>query len=360
MKSKNLELAIQILVSTALGFSCGWIIEKSNVYQPATIRKQMIFQDFILFKFFFAALATSTLAILLISIILKKSYNAAYEKHQSTLKYKSLAVIILGSFLLGMGIQIAGASPIIVPVQLGAGFVYSAITFVGGLCGALVYGLCNPNIIQDAKGIASETIFSKNPALARSIAIVILGIIVFLMEYFMLWTKENNTLPVSVYGMLLGTLQFFSILFLNKSLGISIAYSTLVALPFVSKTFEEKYPYFAKLCTFDNLMTVIFFFSILLGSFVSSYTSGLFAKSLGIHPYNAFLGGFLIILGARMADGCTIEHGISGSAFQFIGSFVAIISIFLSAVIIGFHKTFNTQDVNSTQGVITGAPNKSG
>jgi hypothetical protein len=46
----------------------------------------------------------------------------------------------------------------------------------------------------------------------------------------------------------------------------------------------------------------------------------------------AFAGGFIMVLGARIADGCTTGHGISGMAQLAVGSTVAVAAMFVGAI----------------------------
>ena len=317
---------IKIIVAAILGFIFGFAMEKSKVYEPIAIKKQMIFQKFIMLKMFFAALATSTLSVLLLSFMFRKRYNEVFGSYQTSLKNKSILIIILGGSLLGFGIQISGACPGMVLVQLGGGVPWSFITFIGGLFGALVHGLCNSYLMRDTKGdlilskTLSEILWNINPTITRSLVICFLGISVLLMELYIPWTDEykngsvssniftDEAWPPSVCGVLVGLLQFFSILLLSKSLGTSSSYTSLVSIPFASK---DKYEYFSKFRTgLSNWLTVVFVSFAVLGGFASSKLGGVFAMSSGIHPYSAFLGGFLMVFGARIAGGCTSGHGI--------------------------------------------------
>ena len=47
----------------------------------------------------------------------------------------------------------------------------------------------------------------------------------------------------------------------------------------------------------------------------------------------AFTGGFIMVFGARIADGCTSGHGVSGVAQLAIGSFVAVTAMFGAGII---------------------------
>jgi uncharacterized membrane protein YedE/YeeE len=46
----------------------------------------------------------------------------------------------------------------------------------------------------------------------------------------------------------------------------------------------------------------------------------------------AFLAGFVMLAGARIADGCTSGHGISGMAQLAVGSIVAVTAMFAGGI----------------------------
>ena len=54
--------------------------------------------------------------------------------------------------------------------------------------------------------------------------------------------------------------------------------------------------------------------------------------SLSSRAPMAFAGGFIMVLGARIADGCTTGHGISGMAQLAVGSTVAVAAMFAGAI----------------------------
>ena len=47
----------------------------------------------------------------------------------------------------------------------------------------------------------------------------------------------------------------------------------------------------------------------------------------------AFLAGFVMLLGARIAGGCTCGHGISGMAQLSVGSTVAVAAMFAGGIL---------------------------
>ena len=46
----------------------------------------------------------------------------------------------------------------------------------------------------------------------------------------------------------------------------------------------------------------------------------------------AFIAGFLMLFGARLADGCTSGHGLSGTAQLAVGSMVAVAAMFAGGI----------------------------
>ena len=56
------------------------------------------------------------------------------------------------------------------------------------------------------------------------------------------------------------------------------------------------------------------------------------SSSEGLRYAVAFVAGFLILLGARIADGCTSGHGLSGMAQLSVGSTVAVAAMFAGGI----------------------------
>lgn len=90
-----------------------------------------------------------------------------------------------------------------------------------------------------------------------------------------------------------------------------------------------------------------FLIGVVLGAFVSSLLSNDFHMSWKV-PYvwrhtfgfshivraiGGFVGGILIIFGARIASGCTTGHGITGIAHLSVSSLIAVCAFFTSGII---------------------------
>jgi uncharacterized membrane protein YedE/YeeE len=56
---------------------------------------------------------------------------------------------------------------------------------------------------------------------------------------------------------------------------------------------------------------------------------------MAVSPARAVLGGFMIIVGARMAGGCTSGHGISGLSLMSTSSFLTVAAMFAAGGLTG-------------------------
>lgn len=149
-------------------------------------------------------------------------------------------------------------------------------------------------------------------------------------------------------GILIGLLQVPAFLLMDTALGTSSSYVTLAGN--VAQWFDpvvEKLDYFARhLGGAKNWWQVALVAGIVLGAFLSSRLSGLRrgAESATLLRFNAMpaspaarrlvylAGGFLIVFGARIADGCTTGHGLSGLAQLALASTIVVTFIFAGGI----------------------------
>ncbi|MCU0987004.1 MAG: YeeE/YedE family protein [Acetobacteraceae bacterium] len=151
-----------------------------------------------------------------------------------------------------------------------------------------------------------------------------------------------------VAGALIGLLQIPAFILLGTALGASSSYVTVSATlaSFVDPSIAA-IDYAAKhLAGAKNWWQVALVAGIALGAFFSSRLSRtrrsapspVWARALGTsRPLPRFLvafaGGFLMLAGARIADGCTSGHGISGFAQLAISSFIAVGAMFSGGIL---------------------------
>lgn len=149
-------------------------------------------------------------------------------------------------------------------------------------------------------------------------------------------------------GVIIGLLQVPAFLLIETALGASSSYVTVAGM--IASWIDPsivKINYVARhvAATGKNWWQVALVVGIAIGAFASMKLSG--AKRAPISPIwvralgssspmkryaVAFIGGFLLLVGARIADGCTSGHGLSGMAQLAVGSTVAVAAMFAGGI----------------------------
>jgi len=242
--------------SSIMGLVFGFALEKGRVFEPSVIRDQMLMQRFIMLKMFLSAASTSALIFALLSYL--PQYYKKFEnvRKNTTMTTRGFKQVIIGGAILGSGMTISGACPGMILVQVGSGVKHALWTFIGCNLGALIYGILQPHIPDDGRTLALQ---GKKPISLTldlqfnksfiSVALwfsAVLWIVILLCEWFAPWRSEvkhldlsNSTDLFSIFkwiawnptlsGILVGSLQFPAVVLLEKSLGTSGSYMTLVA-----------------------------------------------------------------------------------------------------------------------------------
>jgi uncharacterized protein len=151
-----------------------------------------------------------------------------------------------------------------------------------------------------------------------------------------------------VAGILIGLLQIPAFLLIETALGASSSYVTVgagVAGLMDPSLLNIDYVARHVAANAKNLWQVALVAGIALGAWMSMKMSGavrapvspiwsraLGSSSRGLRYAVAFVAGFLILFGARIADGCTSGHGLSGMAQLSVGSTVALAAMFAGGI----------------------------
>jgi hypothetical protein len=159
--------------------------------------------------------------------------------------------------------------------------------------------------------------------------------------------REKKWSPYAA-GALAGILLVLSVFFTGKYFGASTTF--VRAAGFVEQAVAPD-----KVANMDYFIKekvkvdwqFMFVIGVLLGSLVSAWISkekkavavpsmweGRFGPSRMRRWVAAFLGGIVVMFGARLADGCPSGHGLSGLAQIALSGYVSLICFFLGGVII--------------------------
>ena len=383
---------IASLIFAAITFSQA--IYNAGLYLIPIMRGQFTFQVNIMLKTFLTAAATSTLVFAILHLLGKnKNLLLREERHVETNKI-GIAGLVIGGVLLGAGMNLAGACPGTLPVQVGSGFFPNGLyTILGAMIGAMIFITLKPSIqkIQQygdfAKGGDSnikESESDDDAALNYDQEIVeenkhrytiyqwtgynhIIVRLAFSALFFsaaivteILSPGIGNISPSVkkeildglwspfICGPMIGILQLPLMLFGGKHLGSTPAYITTTKLVFsilpwlperlrmkktsLDSTWEFLYVYTTGIVT-------LIFAAFIWPSFQMSNRFP-YDGSVDITIAEQIIGGILIVFGAKLASGCTSGHGISGMGHLRTKSFIAVASMFAGGILINIYYVF--------------------
>jgi uncharacterized membrane protein YedE/YeeE len=151
-----------------------------------------------------------------------------------------------------------------------------------------------------------------------------------------------------VAGAIIGLLQIPTFLLMDTALGASSSYVTVgahIAALFDSRVAEIKY-LASHMWGAKNWWQVAVVGGIAVGAYLSMRLSGAYRQAispvwaratgtttLASRAPIAFLAGFIMLFGARIAGGCTSGHGISGIAQLSVGSTLAVAGMFAGGIL---------------------------
>ncbi len=226
----------------------------------------------------------------------------------------------------------------------GSGILNSLFTFLGGLIGTYFYYILVHERVSQEKLPSTSLVLRRlsdvlhiHSAIVHTVfGLALLGIAIGL-EFVVPWKSDLNpsllrkgtinpdeaighvlgmaAWPPSICGAGVGLLQLFFIFFLEKSLGISSAFTVFAAQICRLKIIGRAIPSLNSFAYgLKNYIVLLFALGAIGGSALSSslsQTIPLGAEN-GTNVLSSILGGFLLLLGARCAGGCTSGQGISG------------------------------------------------
>lgn len=259
----------------------------------------------------------------------------------------------LGGVIFGIGMSILGYCPGTLPVSLGQGSLDALWGIVGGLAGGILYTVLFPVITPFlGANLGDITLFSlmNSEFSAGYILVVVLISAALIAGAFLLHrldVKNGNPgkrwILTGVGLALLNVVLFYSG-WQNRPLGASTSYPFLGDL-LAGLTDNAYYP----ACTGSGSWQVWFLLGALIAGFAYAVATKTFRLKLiqerwaeykGTSKIKriiwAFTGGVILIFGARMADGCTSGHIISGGMQFAVSSYLFAIFTFIGFLGTGY------------------------
>ena len=254
--------------------------------------------------------------------------------------------IIIGGLLFGIGMALLGYCPGTLAVSLGEGYMDALLGIIGGLLAGWLFSNFYPKVKSLlGPNLGKPHLFSliNSKAWAWILLIIISASLIALAIYLRdpdgAEGKDHRWL---ISGILLGILNpiIFLKLVSNRPIGASTSYPYLADLLLGGKGHE----YFQKIAGAGRWEAWF-----LLGAMLSALLFSFLEKNLSLKVIPerwkelkgenaihrgiwAFIGGFILILGARIAGGCTSGHILSGGMQMSVSSWLFGIIAILSAI----------------------------
>ncbi len=318
------------ILTLFFGFLFGAILQSARLNKYDTISGMARLEDYTVAKAILVAVGVG-------AILLNIEIGMGFATYH--VKPLILVGISLGGLIFGAGMAILGYCPGTMAVSLGEGSLDAFVGIIGGIAGGVVYTLVQPAIQgmmgPDLGKISLQSVMGDGTTFYVVLFIfgfVLIGIAFWLHKIEM--KKNYYWLYAGILLAVLNSVVFLTSVF-NRPIGASTSYP-YVGDVVVGLTQNEYFTAIQK----PGYWELIF----LAGAFLSGIIVSVLRKDFKIqmiHPgwlktegnssmnriVWAFIGGFILLFGARMAGGCTSGHVISG------GMQVAVSSLLFGAFV---------------------------
>ena len=319
------------------GFIFGAILQYARLNRFDTIAGMAVLQNFTVAK-------TISFSVGLGMLLLQAEIGFGWADYH--IKPLIFTGVVVGGLLFGVGMAILGYCPGTVVISLGQGNLDALVGIVGGVCGSLIFAVVYPYITPllgpDLGSLSIRSLLPNDTlfwAATSAVAILFIGVALFLQRLqHHGWRWLHAAVGLALLNVLLS---------LPSVAGHPMGAST--AFPFVGMflTGLGAESYWHKIAVsgawelwfLTGAFLAGFVFALLQRTFRITSVPELWVRYFGSHPgkrfFWAFVGGFLLLFGARMAGGCTSGHIISGGMQLAVSSLLFAIVVFAAFLTTG-------------------------
>lgn len=327
------------------GFLFGFAMQYANLNRFNTISGMATLEDYTMAK-------TMGFAIGLGAIIIAINVGLGLaEYHVKPLMPVANSV---GGIIFGIGMAVLGYCPGTLPISLGQGALDALVGIVGGLLGGYVFSInydsLSPYFGPSYGNLSLHSIFQNQPIIFYTLTLL-LGISLM---YLAFWLdrkeggKNKKWLLTGIGFAIINGIMLLDSVF-ARPIGASTAYPYLADL--IGN--QDNSTYF-KMISGPGSWELIFLLGAYLAgllpalykkeyrlSFIQERWDKYFGSSIWKRLFWAFIGGFLLIFGARIAGGCASGHILSGVMQMGMGSTVFSLFTFIAFFTTGhyFYKS---------------------
>jgi uncharacterized membrane protein YedE/YeeE len=382
-KSKQ-QFDLQTILPFIPSFIFGFALQRGRVHENSIVIGQMTFAHLVMLKMFFSALGSSCLV--MAHYFQTKCQDEIQRESYYQRTNRGLKAIIIGAALVGVGMTLAGSCPGTVYAQLGVLSLLAVPIFIGSVFGAIFF---EQFIQQQYKTVLIEGTLPKeqnaiyklinhkfklNLTPEQFLTYMGGGMLGFalLLELIFNWKSDLSGLypktyqditiffaqPAIISGIMIGGLaQYISVNYLNKQLGCSYTFVEFAQIGFSKLltpfAIQSKNPHCEAICreTCESISkpscepSPITAYGLIAGAFIGMLSSGSLYVGRNAEDFPQMnlllliirltIGGFLAVLGARIAGGCTSGLGLSYTSTGSTNGMIGMMTMFGSAILSG-------------------------
>jgi uncharacterized membrane protein YedE/YeeE len=352
---------VSALTAVALGLALGFVLQRGRFCLNSAFRDIIFIKDFTLFRSYLLCVVVALVGTNVLEdagLIMSFDHETGRLVSTTLLRQNFVPVAnILGGFLFGLGIVLAGGCASGLVYRMGEGQVAAMIAVIGFFLGIgmTADGLLSP-VNKFLKGFKVEIFGKTNPAIWdlfggglsakwATIAVFSVLILAFVFKGKPTFGKSGKGYSWGLTGVLIGLLTItaweISSLFGGAPRGLAITTPLREFFNSVlTNSSHSPYPEFSFIGLFKGTWGVFFILAVPFGAALSS--DGLKEFRWKIPPakevLTVFFGSILMGVGAVIAGGCNLGHGVTGMSTMSIASLVAITAIMLGNWVMVYFK----------------------
>jgi len=335
-----------------MGLALGFILQKGRFCLNSAFRDIIFMKDYTLFRSYLLALVVAIVGSNLLEEfgflqVINADTNSLETVELMRQSFVPLANI-LGGFLFGLGIVLAGGCASGIVYRLGEGQLSALIAILGFFFGAVMTadGLLSPvnnylkNFPVEINGTTNPAIwdlFGGGPALKwLTIAIFAVGVLTFVFAGKPEFKSKSKGFAWGTTGVLIGLLTvvawWVSSYFGGAARGMSVSGPVREFFyVLLTKSTHSSFPEFSFLGIFRGSWGMFFILSVPFGAWLSALLLKEFKWKIppAAEFLTVFFGSILMGIGAVIAGGCNLGHGVTGMSTMAVSSLVAITAIIL-------------------------------
>ena len=343
---------LSVISAILLGLMLGYILQRGRFCLNSAFRDIIFIKDLTFFRAYLLCVVVAV-----VGTNLLEDFGLLRAFDQETGHYVAVELMrqsfvpvanILGGFLFGMGIVLAGGCASGIVYRIGEGQVSTLTAIIGFFFGVVMTteGMLSP-VYRYLKSFKVEIAGKSNPALWDlfgngpvvkwvTIGLFSAGVLLFVMRGKPSFGKNSRSLSWGLTGVLIGLLTVAAWMISSYFGGVprGLAITTPLREFFnavLYKSSHSPFPEFSFLGIFTGTWGVFFIFAVPFGAFISAMALKEFKWKIpqAKEFLTVFFGSILMGVGAVIAGGCNLGHGVTGFSTMAVSSMVSITAILL-------------------------------